>query len=294
MIRESCCLMDTDVTVAVAGPRVPAAAAARAALARMGEIAVKFNALDPESPLYAFNHRGEPLADPEILGLVAQGLEISRASGGAFDMTVVPLLRLWGFYSTPHVPADREIAAALACVGYRHLGWKDGQLTKDAAGVQIGLGGIAKGYALAEAARVLRENGTAGAIIDAGGDIYALGRHGARCWHVGIRNPAGPGVVGSVRVADTAVMGSGDYERFFIRDGRRYHHILDPHTGSPTDGVAAVTVMGPDPVAAQAWAKVPFVLGHEQGLALMEKVPGMRAVVILSGGDKVASRGMRL
>lgn len=283
-------MMGTDVMVRAAGDAE--GVAVRSALDRMATIAVKFDAFNPESPLFHFNHHGTPLVDQEIIGLTARGLEISRASAGAFDMTVAPLLELWGFNGTPSIPAEKDIRDALLYVGCCHLEIKAGQLMKDVPGVRINLGGIAKGYALAEAVRVLKEHGIVSALVDAGGDICVIGRNGERLWNIGIRDPYGESVAGSVAVENMAVMGSGDYERFFIQDGRRYHHILDPRTGYPSEGVAAVTVIHPDPVQAQAWSKVPFVLGPRKALGLMERA-GMAVVVIFSSGEMACSNSMR-
>ena len=286
-------MMNTDVTVRVADSREESALAIKAALERMEEIAVKFNALDPRSPLHAFNYQGVPIDDSDILGLIECGLQVSLASEGAFDITVAPLLETRGFYSTSHLPLGGDIKTVLESVGYRHLISKDGQLTKDVPGVRIDLGGIAKGYALMEAVKVLKAHRVTSAMIDAGGDIYVIGKNRGRPWNVGIQDPRGRGIVGSVKVEDLAVMGSGDYERFCIHDGRRDHHIFDPRTGRSTDGVASVTIIHADPVIAQAWAKVPFVLGPQRGLELIEQISGMEVIVILSSGDRLYSKNVR-
>ena len=286
-------MMNTDVTVRMLGPRKESVSAVKAALNRMAEIAVKFNALDPGSPLYAFNHQGTPVDDVEIIGLIDQALQVSRASEGAFDITVAPLLEARGFYSPQPLPAGRDIKVILKSVGYGHLLFKNGQLVKDAPGVRINLGGIAKGYALIEAVKVLKARGVTSAMIDAGGDIYLVGKNRGRLWGIGIQDPRGAGIVGMVGVEDAAVMSSGDYERFFMQDGCRHHHIFNPATGHSTDGVASVTIIHADPVVAQAWGKVPFVLGAQRGLELIEKIPDMEAIVILSCGDKLYSRNIR-
>jgi len=96
-----------------------------------------------------------------------------------------------------------------------------------------------------------------------------------------------------VEAADTSVIGSGDYERFFIKDGKRYHHIFDPKTGYPTEGVTGVTLIYPDPVAAQVWTKIPFVLGAKKGLELLESIPGMEAVIVTAAGEKLYSFGLK-
>ncbi|NTV29815.1 MAG: FAD:protein FMN transferase [Candidatus Omnitrophica bacterium] len=286
-------MMDTYVTITVPGKAIQASRAIDAAFDRMQEISVKFNSLDPKSPIYAFNHNGTPIVDPEVLDVVRRGLAVSEESGGAFDPTVAPLLELWGFYAKDlHLPDAEAVRSALSNVGYRHLVWREGRLDKDAPGVMLDLGGLAKGYALAEAVLVLKGYGVRSALVDAGGDIFAFGRNGLRPWKVGIRDPRGEGLLGYVEVEDAAVLGSGDYERFFIRDGKRYHHIVDPRTGYPTDGVASVTLVCRDPFLGQARSKVPFVLGPGKGMEILEKIPGVDVIIVLTSGEQRFSRGL--
>jgi thiamine biosynthesis lipoprotein len=283
-------MMDTYVTISVVGPAKAASAAINLALDRMQQIDVKFNLLNPDSPVYAFNNVGTPITDPEIVSLVQTGLDVSRKSEGAFDMTVAPLAELWGFYSKSYrVPEAGEIAGCLGAVGFRHLSLSDGSLSKDNPAVKIDLGGIAKGYALAEAVRILKEHKVSSALVDCGGDIYAMGKKGKQFWKVGIRDPRGEDIIGYVEVEDLAVMGSGDYERFFMQDGKRYHHIFDPATGYPTEGVIGGVLIHPDPIIAQAWGKIPFVMGSEMGLKTMESIERMEVFIVTSSGEKLYS-----
>ncbi len=288
--KETRLMMGTYVTVIVLGPKEIAAKAINLAFIRMQQIDVKFNPINPQSPVYAFNKRNQPITDPEIIGLVRRSLEISKESAGAFDITVAPLSELWGFYAKSlRIPKDKEIKECLRNVGYLHLLFKNGKLNKDNPAAKIDFGGIAKGYALAEAARVLKDNGVTSALIDLGGDEYVLGKKGARPWRIGIKNPRAEGILGYIEVKDLAVVSSGDYERFFIKDGKRYHHIFNPVTGYPTEGVVSVTVTHPDPVLAQAWAKIPFVLGAQKGIQALNRVKDMRAVIITASGEIIYS-----
>jgi len=284
--KETRLMMGTYATVIALGPKDIAARAINLAFIRLREIDVKFNPINPQSPVYAFNRRNQPIADPEIIGLVRRSLEISKESAGAFDITVAPLSELWGFYAKSlRIPKDIEIKECLRNVGYSHLLFKNGELNKDNPKVQIDFGGIAKGYALAESARVLKENRITSALIDLGGDVYVLGKKGAAFWKVGIKNPRGEDILGYIQVKDQAIASSGDYERFFIDKGKRYHHIFNPATGYPTEGVAGVTVIHPDPVLAQAWAKIPFVLGAQNGIQALNRIKDMQAVIITPGGQ---------
>lgn len=288
--EETRVTMDTYVTIHAIGPKETTSKAISLAFGRMQEINAKFNSLNPKSPIYAFNHKSITIADPEILELIRLAIKVSRESEGAFDITVAPLVELWGFYEkAPRLPRQEEIDAALKNVGYRYLYFDNGELKKTIKDVRIDLGGIAKGYAISEAAKVLKQNGVSCALIDAGGDIYALGKRGVRFWKVGIKDPRREGILGYVEVEDLAVLSSGDYERFFIRDGKRYHHIFNPKTGYPTEGLSSVTLIYYDPVVAQAWAKIPFILGAKKGLEMLEKIPGMEAIIITASGEKLYS-----
>lgn len=286
--------MDTYVTVFAVGPKKTTSRAIDLALDRMQEIDTKFNSLNPKSQVYAFNHRNEPISDGEIVEVIRSALEIAQATGGAFDITVAPLVELWGFYgSSPRLPQEQEIKDCLARVGYQYLSLVNSRLEKTKMDVNIDLGGIAKGYAVSQAAKVLKEEGVGSALIDAGGDVYALGKKGSGLWKVGIKNPRADDLLGYVEVENLAVMGSGDYERFFEKDGRRYHHIFNPKTGYPTEGVSGITLLYPDPMAADAWATALFVLGPKKAFEMVEKTPGMEAMMVTSSGEILYSSGLR-
>ncbi len=283
-------LMNTYVTIHAGGAPEPTSKAIGLALDRMQEVDVKFNCLNPKSPIYAFNHAGARINDPEILRVVRTAIEISRACDGAFDLTVAPLIELWGFSkASPQLPPKHRIEAMLHKVGYRYLVLDEKGLSSNPEGIEIHLGGIAKGYAVAEAVKVLKAQGIDSALIDAGGDVFALGNRSGKPWKVGIRKPRGEGLLGYLEVEDQAVMGSGDYERFFIEEGERYHHILDPHTGYPAKGVISITVISPDPVLADAWATALFVMGPDKGLKMAEEIADLEAIMVTSSGKMLST-----
>ena len=182
---------------------------------------------------------------------------------------------------------------ALARLVINILLLKDAKLEKSKENVMIDLGGIAKGYAIREAARVLKKEGVMSALIDAGGDVYALGKKGRELWKVGLRNPRGNDILGYVEVEDLAVMGSGDYERFFIKNNMRYHHIFNPKTGYPVQGVSSTTLIHPDPMVADAWNTAIFVLGPDKGLKLAEKIADMEAVMVTASGKITYTSGLK-
>jgi FAD:protein FMN transferase len=286
-------MMDTYVTISALGPGPKASAGIDSAFARLEQISHKFNHLDSTSPLYAFNERNVPIADPEIIHVLAAAQRISVLSGGAFDVTVEPLVRLWGFYdSCPALPEQRQIDSCLRFVGYQNLIIGDSRVTKKNPETRIDLGGIAKGFGLAEAARVLRQAGLDSALIDLGGDVYAIGRKGDEPWKVGIRNPRGDGVVGIVSLRNLAAVTSGDYERYFWGpDSVRYCHILDPHTGWPARGFSSTTVLMRDPLLAQGFSKVLFILGPD-ALSLADSTDHFEAVLITDSMKAITSAGL--
>ena len=292
--KETRFMMGTYVTIYASDLKRTPSRAIGLALDRMREIDAKFSYFNPTSPIYAFNNSGTPISDPEILKLIRIALNVSQKTKGALDITVAPLLELWGFYDNSfRVPQGQAIKDCLGKVGYQHLLLEDNNLKKDIESVKIDLGGIAKGYALSEAIKVLKAQGVKSALIDMGGDIYALGNKGNKPWKVGIKNPLGGGVLGYIEVEDIAVISSGDYESFFIKDGTRYSHIFDPSTGYPTQGVASVTLIYDDPTLAQIWAKIPFVIGPKKALEMLEEIPRMEAIVITTSGDKIYSSGLK-
>lgn len=296
LYKQTRFLMSTYVTIHAHGTEDTVERAIGLALDRMQEVDAKFNRLNAKSPVYGFNHAGTRIGDPEILGLIRTALGVSRTSGGAFDISVAPLIDLWGFSSEkPRLPPGNRVKDVLRRTGYQHL-LLDAQGLSRGAGhqdMEIDLGGIAKGYAIAEAAKVLKAEGVESAVIDAGGDVFAMGSREDRLWKVGIRKARGEGLLGYLEVKDLAVMGSGDYERFFTADGKRYHHILDPHTGYPARGLAGITVVSPDPVLADAWATALFVMGPEKGLKMAEKLPDLEAIMVTDSGEVLSTSGLK-
>lgn len=228
----------------------------------------------PDNALGRFNAAAEGSwrpVPPPLDKLLPRSLAVRRASGGTFDPTLGRLIGLWGFRSppfpdTPPEPtAIRELRAHGAGRGAialrRTASGLEARMQGPAAALD--LGGIAKGYALDRAAAVLREHGVTNALIDAGGDLLALGRRGERRWRVGIRKPRGQSAVAVIALrAGEAVVTSGDYERFFVHEGTRYHHLLDPATGYPARRARAATVVGPNATAADAWSTALFVSGR--------------------------------
>lgn len=287
-------MMDTYVTIYAYGPRKILSKAIDQAFLRMQQTANKFNAHNPDSPIYAFNHKGTPIRDREILKVVRMALEVSRQSDGAFDITVYPLVKLWGFYGEPvsQPPAEEKIRKTLTNVGYNHLILSGNELKAAKENIAIDLGGIAKGYVVGQGIEALKEAGINSAVVQGGGDVYALGTKNGKPWKVGIKHPRKDGLIGYLEVEDLAVMGSGDYERFFVEKGQRYGHIINPITGYPENKTIGVTVIYPDPTIADAWGTALFVLGSEKGLSAAQKVPGLEFILVSADGNVSYSPGL--
>ncbi|MFC1538708.1 FAD:protein FMN transferase [Candidatus Latescibacterota bacterium] len=287
-------LMDTFCTIQVPGD-VEVIPAIEHAFERIEEIENKFNALNPDSPVYAFNNFNTPIEDEEIVNLIQTALKISTISGGKFDITVFSLIDLWGFYGdNPKVPDKQPLNEVLETVGFENLVVSDNKITKKRADTKIDLGSIAKGYSIREAIKVLENEEITSALIDTGGDIYAMGTNYGKPWAIGIRNPRGEGVVGILDLSDISVVTSGDYERVFEENGKKYHHILDPETGFPALGMASVTVIAPDPALADGWSTAFFVLGVEKTMEIIKELESIEVFLITDTGKKIYSNGMEV
>lgn len=230
--------------------------------------------------------------EPEVAAVIARAIAVGRESGGAFDITVEPLVRAWGFLGgTPHVPPRGEIERARALVGLDNLRYDPATRTLRFArpGVRIDLGGIAKGYGVDAVAAILRGGGVEDALVDLSGNMVAMGDGaGHEGWTVGIRDPSlEREAVAVLRLFDQAVATSGNYEQFVAEGGTRYGHILDPRTGYPARGLASVTVVADHAVDCDAWATAFFVMGADSARALARARDDLSVVLITdaeSGG----------
>ncbi len=204
--------------------------------------------------------------EPEVADVVRLAGEVTAASGGAFDITVEPLVRLWGFLGgTPRVPDAAALERARELVGWERVEWdpEGGRLRLPAAGMRIDLGGIAKGHGVDRVAALLRGAGVTDALVDLTGNMAAIGdAPGHAGWVVGIRDPRDRGpYLATLRLHDRCVSTSGDYVQFVSEGGRRYGHILDPRTGWPAHGLSSATVVADRAAVADAWSTALFVLG---------------------------------
>ena len=221
----------------------------------------------------AVNRRAaeEPVkVSPELFQLLSACVAYSRESEGAFDITVGPLMKVWGFYKgSGHLPGGEEVAAALPKIGYRHihLDAASGTVRFDRAGVELDPGGIGKGYAVDRMVDVLRRRGFEMALVAASdSSIYGMGAppEEPKGWRVDIKDPRNARrTVAQAFLKDMSLSTSGSYEKFFRAEGRIYAHIMDPRTGYPAQGSVAVSVMAPRTIDSEVWAKPYFVNGRE-------------------------------
>lgn len=225
----------------------------------------------PDSELSEVNRRSAELpvrVSREFLDLLAACLDYSRQSEGAFDITVGPLMRVWGFYKgSGRLPHPAEVRAALASVGYRNIILEQDRRTVRFVrrGVELDAGGIGKGYAVDRMVDVLRRSGIDTALVSAAGSsIYGLGAPpGEKGWKVDIRDPKDERkTAAQVYLRNNSLSTSGNYEKFFNAGGRTYAHIMDPRTGFPAQGVLAVSVIAPRTIDSEAWTKPLFVNGR--------------------------------
>ena len=204
----------------------------------------------------------------EFFDLLSTCVEYSRKSEGTFDITVGPLMKVWGFYrGSGHLPHRAEIRAALADVGYEKIELDRSQLSVRLTrpGVNLDPGGVGKGYAVDRMVSVLRANGVNCALVSAGGSsIYGIGAppNDSRGWYIRIRDPKNEEkTAAEVYLNNDSISTSGNYEKFFWAEGKLYSHLMDPRTGYPAEGMLSVSVIAPKTLDSEVWAKPYYILG---------------------------------
>jgi FAD:protein FMN transferase len=272
---------------------------------RLDAMMTTWTATSEVSRINAAAGNGQVVAvSPETYDVLDRSKWIGDASGGAFDITIGVFKGLWKFDedNDGSLPRRADVRARLPLVNYRDLildpSFHTARLAR--AGQSINLGGIAKGLIVDRAVAKLRDSGLTDFLVQAGGDLYAAGRHGDRPWIVGIQDPRAGG--GKARSADTsfalislensAFNTSGDYERFVIKDGKRYHHILDPRTGYPVTHTRSVTVLASTSFVADTLDTAVFVMGAEKGMQLIRSLPGVEAVIVDARNQLHVSPGL--
>ncbi len=266
----------------------PLAALAMAVFGRVDSLMSNWTTTSEVARINREAARTTVTVEPEVAEVIGRSLRCWRESEGAFDITVEPLVRLWGFLGGPQrVPGEAEIAETLRRVGARHVRFDPRARTIrfDREGVKIDLGGIAKGYAVQVAADSLRAHGVRDALVDVSGNMYALGHPpGERAWRIGIRDPRGRvPFFASVALSEQGISTSGQYEQFIAANGKTYGHILNPRTGWPAAGLISVTLVSPSAYTCDTWDTPLFVLGPDEARRVAKRHPDLAAVLVEPG-----------
>lgn len=236
---------------------------------------------------------------PETIEVLTVARQIGDWTDGKFDVTFAALSDLWKFDHDQDnsIPSPADIQQRLPLIDYRQVEFDPaaGTAFVQRTGMRVHFGGVGKGYAVDRAVAILRKRGLVDFMVQAGGDMYVAGRHGDRLWRLGIQDPRGPGgsSFASVELSNATFSTSGDYERFFIKDGRRYHHILDPDRGEPAAGCRSVTIVSDRAVLADGLSTGVFVLGPAKGMAVIERLPQVEGVIVTAENDVLVSSGLK-
>lgn len=238
-------------------------------------------------------------ASVEVREVLTDALQISEWTDGKFDVTFGALSGLWKFDQDQDnvIPDMREVRKRLPLVDYRAIRIDDAAGTVFLArkGMSTHLGGIGKGYAVDRGTDILRRHGFRDFMIQSGGDIYVAGKKDGKPWRLGIQDPRGEAnhSFAELDLSDGTFSTSGDYERFFLKDGRRFHHILDPATGEPARGSRSVTIVANRATVADGLSTGVFLLGPEKGMALIERLPDVEGVIVSDKNEVLISSGLR-
>ncbi|MBI1912280.1 MAG: FAD:protein FMN transferase [Deltaproteobacteria bacterium] len=293
--------MGTIVQItAIEGNRANFENAANKAFDEIDRLEAIFSSYKPDSDVSRISQSAgaEPVkVSPEVIEVLKAALKISELSGGAFDPTVGSLGRVWGFSGEKgFVPTREEVAKILPLVNYKNiiLDEANSKAGLSKKGMVLNLGGVAKGYIVKNAIEVLKNNGVERGIVHAGGDMSVFQKDEKKPFVIGIQDPRKKGkLLGEAYVYNGAATTSGDYERYFIKDNIRYHHILDPATGFPANRSRSATIVAEDPTLADALSTAVFVMGVEKGMPLIESLDNVEGVIVDSEGRIYKSSGFK-
>lgn len=294
-------IMDTKVDLVLYGLKSQEAEnVAAEVFAEMEQMEKILNKYTTGSDVYRINAaagRAPVGVQPETMAVMQKALEVAELSGGAFDPTVGPFLELWGWGTgETRVPEAWEISAAKPLIGYEliEIDVQNSTIFLPLPGMQIDLGGIAKGFIVDRGQALAQKLTSRASYINAGGDINISGtKPSGEDWRIAVQDPRDPQEwIAVIPIREGSIATSGDYQRFFEEAGRVYHHLLDPQTGMPACGVRSVTVVAPDALTADALATAVFVLGREEGLRLLEKLDGIEGMLVDPDGSVEVSSGL--
>jgi thiamine biosynthesis lipoprotein len=298
LVTEERVMMGTQVIIKALGKnRNSLGLAIQAAFEEISRLEKIMSNFIPTSELSRINQQAGKAPVPvshELFWVIQRSIYFSDLSDGAFDISFASVGKLWNFRSGI-LPAPEAVKAQLPFVNYRRirLDEKNSTVFLQDAQMEIGLGGIGKGYAMDRAMAVLMDHGVRNATVMAGGDTLIKGRKGDEPWRVGLRDPnKEEGILAVLPLENQAISTSGDYERFFMKDGVRYHHILDTKTGYPAKLCRSVTILAQDATTSDALSTSVFVLGPVRGLELIERLDGVEGIIVDSQGRIHLSSGL--
>ncbi len=289
--KESMIIMDTVCTItAVSASEKDAKKAVDAGFAEIKKLEALLNFFSDNSEISAINKAAGSKAvkvSGETLDIIKKALMVSDGTNGAFDPAIGPLTKLWGFSGkgTADVPQDDKIKNILPLIDYKKIMINDSlsEVFLQKKSMKIDLGAIAKGYAADMAIKAIKAAGIKAALVSIAGDIKGFGvKPDGKPWRVGIQDPRADGIFATIDLQDKAISTSGDYQRYFIKNGRRYHHIMDPKTGSPASVSISVSVIADNGYIADSFSTGAFVLGTEKGIKLLESM-GLSGIIVDAG-----------
>lgn len=301
VVKRTRVLMDTvvEITLFNEGDAKKSDEAIGAAFNEISRLENLLGRHQKESDIWKINENpGQAIkVSPETMEVISDALGFSKISGGAFDITIGKLIELWNFEGNREIPPDRDdIVKALEGTGASSVEIDTSSASvKTHNDVHLDLGGIAKGYIIDKAGKVLLEKGIKDFIINAGGDMIIRGKKGGKPWRIGIQHPRNKGEVIAhidIEESETAIVTSGDYERFFIYDGKRYHHLLSPVTGYPADELMSVTIKAKNVETADAISTAVFIMGPKEGIKLIESLEGIEGMLIDKDRNILISKGL--
>ena len=287
--------MDTVMTLTIQGER--AEEALDAAISGIFELDALLSVTNEQSEIFKLNHAegADVQLSPVVYELLESAVAYSEQFYEIFDCTISPVVALWGFYTDEfRVPSSEELEVALRSVDYRNVQLKDENIVALKNGAQVDLGGIAKGYAAEKVRSILLSYQIENAILDLGGNVLAMGkRNDTNLWRVAVRDPIDTTAQLCVfQVSDFALVTSGSYQRYFEKDGVRYHHILDPKTGMPAKSdLLSVTIITKNAVYADVLSTALFVMGYEEAVQFWRVSNDFEAVFVLETGEIILTEG---
>ncbi|MCI0499567.1 MAG: FAD:protein FMN transferase [Planctomycetales bacterium] len=282
--------------VVVAADPQQARDAMEAALEKIYDIERRMSDYDPNSLLSQVNRRAfeAPVAvDEELFEVLAASVEYSRLSGGAFDVTIGPVVQLWRKAKiTGIAPTPEQLQRAKESVGYQNLilDTENHTVKFSKEGMFVDLGGIAKGYAVDKGIEILQKAGVKGGMVDIGGNLRCFGTPANNIphWFIGLQDPASEeNILAKLKLDDRAVATSGDYRRFVVIAGQKHSHIINPATAESAQTLSSVTIIAPTAIATDALSTAVTVMGDKKGMALIESIPGVEAILIPQGENPI-------